>query len=123
MGSGPRVRSRGQELLRQPPGAVRAQEHTAAEDLLDEPRVEVRELQELAILIECAVGDEGIHVGVEVGHVGAERLNRDNEARRDVVAIEDRADARHDRVAGRGSSEAGRPGGENGSRSERVDYR
>ena len=80
--------------------------HAAAEDLLDEPRVEVRQLQELALLIECTVGDEGMHVGVEVGRVGAERLNRDHEARRDVVAIEDRADARDDRVAGRAGEQA-----------------
>jgi hypothetical protein len=37
---------------------------------------------------------------------GAERLDRDDQARRDVVAIEDRADARDDRVAGRAGEQA-----------------
>jgi hypothetical protein len=61
------------QVARKTLGAVQALEHAAAEDLLDEPRVEVRQLQELSLLIECAVGDEGVHVGMEVGGVGAER--------------------------------------------------
>ena len=47
-----------------------------------------------------------MHVGVEVGGVRTERLDRDHETRRDVVAIEDRADARDDRVAGRAGEQA-----------------
>jgi hypothetical protein len=47
-----------------------------------------------------------MHVGVEVGGVRAECLDRDDQARRDVVAIEDRADARDDRVARRAGEQA-----------------
>ena len=43
---------------------------------------------------------------VEVGGVRAERLDRDHETWRDVVAIEDRADARDDRVASRAGEQA-----------------
>ena len=85
---------------------MQALEQPAPKGLLDEPRVEVLQLQELSFFIECAAGDEGMHVGVEVGRVRAERLNRDHEARRDVVAIENRADARDDRVAGRAGKQA-----------------
>ncbi len=98
------AQQRALELLREPLGAVQALEQAAVKDLLDEPRVEVRQLQELSLLCECAVGEEGVHVGVEVGGVRAERLDRDDQARCDVVAIEDRADARDDRVA-RGAGE------------------
>ena len=38
---------RAQELFRQPLGAVQALEHAASKDLFHEPRVEVRELQEM----------------------------------------------------------------------------
>ena len=47
-----------------------------------------------------------MRVGVEVGGVRAERLDRNDQARRDVVAIEDRANARDDRVAGRAGEQA-----------------
>jgi len=45
-------------------------------------------------------------VGVEVGCVRTERLDREYETRRDVVAIEDRADARDDRVTRRAGEQA-----------------
>ena len=47
-----------------------------------------------------------MHVGVEVGCVRTERLDREYETRRDVVAIEDRADARDDRVTRRAGEQA-----------------
>ena len=47
-----------------------------------------------------------MHVGVEVGGVRTERLDRDHETWCDVVAIEDRADARDDRVASRAGEQA-----------------
>ena len=47
-----------------------------------------------------------MHVGVEVGGVRAERPDRDHETRRDVVAIEDRANAGDDRVAGRAGEQS-----------------
>ncbi len=47
-----------------------------------------------------------MHVGVEVGGVRTERLDRDHETRRRVVAIEDRADARDDRVTSRAGEQA-----------------
>ena len=83
-----------------------SESRSAPEDLFHEPRVEVRQLQELSTLRKCAVGDERMHVGVEVGGVGAERLDRDDQARRRVVAIEDRADARDDRVTSRAGEQA-----------------
>jgi len=95
-----------EELLREPLGAVQALEHAAAEDLFHESCVELRELQELPLLCKCAVGEEYMHVGMEVGGVGAERLDRNDQARRDVVAIENRADARDDRVASRAGEQA-----------------
>ncbi len=55
--------------------AVQALEHAAAEDLFHEPRVEVRQPQELSLLCKCAVGDEGMDMGMEVGGVRAERLD------------------------------------------------
>ena len=87
---------RAKELLREPLGAVQVLEHVAAEDLLDESRIEARDLEERSILfkLKCAVGEEYMHVGVEVGGVRAERLDRDDQSRRDIVAIEDRAAAR-----------------------------
>jgi hypothetical protein len=56
-------------MPREPLGAVLALEHAAAEDLLDEPRVEVGELQELSLPCQCSVGEEGMHVGAEIGGV------------------------------------------------------
>jgi len=47
-----------------------------------------------------------MHVGVEVGGVRAERLNREHETRCDVVAIDDRANARDDRVTSRAGEQA-----------------
>ncbi len=47
-----------------------------------------------------------MHVRVEVGGVRAERLDRDDQARCDVVAIEDRADARDDGVTRRTGEQA-----------------
>ena len=47
-----------------------------------------------------------MHVGVEVGGVRTERLDRDHETWCDVVAIDDRADARDDGVAGRAGEQA-----------------
>ncbi len=90
----------------QPSRELQALEHAASEDLLDESRVEVRELQELSLLCKCAVGDERMHVRVEVGGVRAERLDRDHETRRDIPPIEDRADARDDRVTCRAGEQA-----------------
>ncbi len=60
----------------------------------------------VSLLCECAVGDEGMHVGVEVGGVGAERLDRDDQARCDVPPVEDRTKARNDGVAGRAGEQA-----------------
>ena len=92
---------RAQELFRQPLGAVQARKQAPAEDLLDEPRAEARERQELSFLCIGAVGDERVHVGVEVGCVRAEGLDREYETWCDVAPIEDRPDAWDDRVAGR----------------------
>ena len=50
-----------------------------------------------------------MHVGVEVGGVRAEGLDREDETWCDVAPIEDRADARNDRVAGRGGEQAEQP--------------
>jgi hypothetical protein len=85
---------------------VQAPEHAAAEDLFHEPRVEVRERQELCLLCICAVGEVGVHVGVEVGGVRAERLDRDDQARCDARPVEDRANARDDGMASRAGEQA-----------------
>jgi hypothetical protein len=73
---------------------VQAPEHAAAEDLLDEPRVEVGELPELPLSFECAVRDERMHVGVDVGGVRAERPDRDDQAERAPPALEQAAESR-----------------------------
>ena len=68
-----------------------------------------RELKELSFLCIGAVGDERMHMGMEVGGVGAEGLDREYETWCNVTAIEDRADARDDRVAGRAGKQAEQP--------------
>ena len=76
------------QVAREALGAVQALEHAAAEDLVDEPRVEARQLQELSLLCKCAVGDEYMHVRVEVGGVGAEGLDRDDQRLREDFLLD-----------------------------------
>ena len=71
---------------------------------------EVPGLREPNFFCRRAVGDDRMHLGVEAGGVRAERLDREDETRRDVVAIEDRADARNreGHASATGGGEVGR---------------
>jgi len=86
------AQQRATELLREPLGAVQALEHAAAEDLLDELRVEVRELQApSACTWEWKMAAYEPNVWIETTRPGVTSW---------------RSDARDDRVAGRAGEQA-----------------
>ena len=93
------------KFLRQTLGLMQPLQQAPAKELLDEPRVEVRQWHELTVGRKRTVGHEHMQVRVEVRRVGAERLDRDHETRLHVTPVEDRADARDDRVATRAGDE------------------
>lgn len=87
--------------LRQPLGVVKPVQHPPAEHLLHQPRIEVRQLVKLTRRREPAIGGQHVQVRVEIGSEGAEGLDRHDQARTHVPPVEDRPEARHERVPGR----------------------
>jgi len=64
----------------------------AAEEFHDSGGVQRRQRQELAFGSEDAVGYNGMKVGVEIGPIGTEALERDHTTRTDVAALKQRVE-------------------------------